>query len=84
MLTASGRSIGGGGGNGGFSIAGGVTGGPSINLGIGAGGSTGGDGGTVYATNDSSIKTTGINSNAIAAQSFGGGGGNGGFAIAAA
>ena len=77
------ESIGGGGGNGGFSIAGGVTGGPSINLGIGAGGSTGGDGGTVYATNDSSIKTTGINSDAMVAQSFGGGGGNGGFAIAA-
>ena len=68
------QSIGGGGGNGGFS-AGLVS--------LGSGGGTGGDGGTaaVFAELDSSVWTLGDSAHGLFAQSIGGGGGNGGLTI---
>ncbi len=77
------QSVGGGGGNGGFAIsaAGGVYAG--VGLGFGGGGAGGGDGKTVDVTSVGTIETSGMQSYGILAQSLGGGGGNGGFAIAA-
>ena len=76
------QSIGGGGGNGGFSGTGGVAlqgagGGASVG-GFGAGG---GDASAVSVTSYNNILTKGDKSNGILAQSIGGGGGNGGFSI---
>ncbi|MBN1559474.1 hypothetical protein JW998_04445 [candidate division KSB1 bacterium] len=62
------QSIGGGGGNGGFS--GGL-------VSIGGSGSGGGDGGAVSVINSGELQTHDDNSTAIFAQSVGGGGGNG-------
>ena len=82
------ESIGGGGGNGGGSIAGGVSaaggGSASINLGVGGSGGTASKGGavTLIAGGDN-IYTEGQFSNGVIAQSIGGGGGNGGYAIGA-
>jgi len=76
------QSIGGGGGNGGFSIAGGISGGPSANLSMGGDGGAGANGGAVEVDSTSSITTTGSDSHAIMAQSVGGGGGAGGFSVA--
>ncbi len=76
------QSVGGGGGNGGFAIGGGISGGVTIDESFGGNGATGGDGGTIRLTNNSTIGTAGTSSNAIAAQSLGGGGGAGGFSIA--
>ncbi len=72
------QSIGGGGGNGGFSVAGsaGIVG---IAVGVGGKGGTGGNALGVTVSNLSNISTVGANSYGIAAQSIGGGGGNGGF-----
>ena len=68
------QSIGGSGGNGGTS--GGL-------VGLGAGGGGGGNGGSAIITTDaySSTKTTGLLSNALMAQSIGGGGGTGSLAV---
>ena len=56
----------------------------SVNLTIGGGGATGGDSGQlVKVTSVGDIGTTGMQSNGILAQSLGGGGGNGGFAVSA-
>jgi len=63
------QSIGGGGGNGGV--------GTGI-VGLGAGGSVGGDGSHVTVNHDGSILTSGVGSAGILAQSIGGGGGNAG------
>jgi hypothetical protein len=78
------ESIGGGGGNGGFSVAlsGGVGGSVSVAIGGRAGG--GGAGGEVEVDGASAITTRGEDAHAIFAQSVGGGGGNGGFSIAGA
>ncbi|WP_147422702.1 autotransporter outer membrane beta-barrel domain-containing protein [Maricaulis maris] len=81
------QSVGGGGGNGGWaaSLAGGF-GNSSAGLGVSLGGS-GGVGGTgegVQVTNNGQITTAGDNSVGILAQSVGGGGGNGGFAVSGA
>jgi hypothetical protein len=77
------QSIGGGGGDGGFSIAGGISNeGQSINFAFGGKGGIGGNGSTVSVGNGMNIATGGATSNAILAQSIGGGGGNGGFAVA--
>jgi alpha-tubulin suppressor-like RCC1 family protein len=76
------QSVGGGGGDGGFSIAGGVSKGPSVNLAMGGGGGSGGVAGSVGLATASSISTTGANSHAVFAQSVGGGGGSGGFSVA--
>ena len=87
------QSVGGGGGNGGFSIAGGVTSGIELSLAEGGNGGTGGNAGAVTVTNVSSISTGHIDPNntvhghdsaGILAQSIGGGGGSGSFSISAA
>ncbi len=75
------QSIGGGGGNGGFSLAGTVTGGL-----LGAAVAVGGSGGSGVSANTATlnsqgdITTLGAQSVGLFAQSVGGGGGNGGFA----
>jgi hypothetical protein len=77
------QSVGGGGGNGGFagSIAVGAGG---VGVGLGGDGGTGANaGGIVDVTNWDAIHTHGLNSIGILAQSVGGGGGTGGFSIAA-
>ncbi|WP_027036867.1 autotransporter outer membrane beta-barrel domain-containing protein [Mesorhizobium ciceri] len=80
------QSIGGGGGNGGFSVA--VTGAlgdpdaATASVAIGGKGGIGGVGKDVTVTSTGTIATTGKFSNGILAQSIGGGGGNGGFAVA--
>jgi hypothetical protein len=86
------QSVGGGGGSGGFAGALNISGGQGNSAGkaenkvggseAGAG-AMGGDGGSVTVTNNGTIKTEGTNAHGILAQSVGGGGGNGGFAIAA-
>ena len=79
------QSVGGGGGNGGFAIAAGASGGAvaagGVSVAMGGAGGIGGDGGTVFAQIDSAVNTEGDSSNAILAQSVGGGGGNGGFSV---
>ncbi|TPL51295.1 hypothetical protein [Mesorhizobium sp. B2-4-6] len=75
------QSIGGGGGNGGFSIAGALAVG-AISAAIGGNAGDGSSGGTVTVDNQGDISTTGIKAYGIFAQSVGGGGGNGGGAIA--
>ncbi|WP_055048792.1 autotransporter outer membrane beta-barrel domain-containing protein [Devosia sp. A16] len=82
------QSVGGGGGNGGYSVAGGV-GALTGSVGLGGSGAGGGNGGTVNIdvrgidATDMTIHTRGPGSHAIFAQSVGGGGGNGGFAVGA-
>ena len=77
------QSIGGGGGTGGFSVAGSfsIKDNADANA-VGGSGGAGGNGSIVKVTNDGSIRTEGMNSSGIIAQSIGGGGGNGGFSIA--
>ncbi|MEO1639716.1 MAG: hypothetical protein AAFU41_10775 [Pseudomonadota bacterium] len=77
------QSIGGGGGNGGFSASGAfnATGGAGFSL--GGSGSGGGLGRGVIVTSGGAITTSGDNSYGVLAQSIGGGGGNGGLAAAA-
>ena len=77
------QSVGGGGGNGGFSVSGNLSAGPDAGAAVGGRGGSGGNGGTVNATNTGSITTTGgTQANALQAQSIGGGGGNGGWSVA--
>ncbi len=75
------QSIGGGGGNGGFSIAASGAGKMAANLTVGGKGATGGNGAKVDVDNFNTIIVRGDGSKGILAQSIGGGGGNGGFAI---
>ncbi len=70
------QSVGGGGGDGGFSYGIGTT----TAIAIGGGGALGGDGRLVEVTNNANISTWGGLSHGILAQSVGGGGGNGGAA----
>lgn len=83
------QSIGGSGGNGGLSVAAQMTGSSknaaTVGVSIGGGAGVGNFGGIVNTTNHSlgSILTKGLGSHGIKAQSIGGGGGNGGLAIAA-
>src|SRR5581483_6680204 len=78
------QSIGGGGGNGGFSIGAGLTGGKTLNLSMGGNGGSGGSSSQVVVNNSAStIASSGNNAYGILAQSVGGGGGNGGFTIGA-
>ena len=77
------QSVGGGGGDGGFSIAGSVASGAALNLGIGGNGGGGGAGGEVTIYDTGTLITRGDDAHALFAQSVGGGGGNGGFSIAA-
>jgi len=76
------QSLGGGGGNGGFSVAGGVNKSPSVNFSIGGFGAGGGDGKLVTVNSDALISTLGDDAHGLFAQSLGGGGGNGGFSVA--
>jgi hypothetical protein len=76
------QSLGGGGGNGGFAGAG-AAGPASLAIALGGSGSEGGMGGIVTVNNGMSIETEGANATGIFAQSVGGGGGNGGFALGA-
>jgi len=76
------QSVGGGGGNGGFAIAlSGSQNGIAGSVAVGGKGSSGGNADVVTVTSTGNIKTTGDGSHAIFAQSVGGGGGNGGFAV---
>jgi hypothetical protein len=77
------QSVGGGGGNGGFAVAGSINNGPSANFSIGGNGGTGAHSDTVFVNSGTSIATRGSDSHGIFAQSLGGGGGSGGFAVAA-
>ncbi|HEX9204710.1 MAG TPA: autotransporter domain-containing protein [Candidatus Deferrimicrobiaceae bacterium] len=76
------QSLGGGGGDGGFSVAGVASKGRGISFSMGGGGGTAGTGGTVAVDSSSDIATHDNNSHAIFAQSLGGGGGSGGFSVA--
>jgi len=77
------QSVGGGGGNGGFSVAAGASGVLTASVGVGGKGGGGGQGGTVLVDNAGTITTKGDLSYGVLAQSVGGGGGNGGWAVAA-
>jgi hypothetical protein len=75
------QSVGGGGGNGGGTVAAAVGGVYNLGLAIGGSGGTARDGNVVSVDALGSITTTGAGSYGILAQSVGGGGGNGGFAV---
>jgi uncharacterized protein YhjY with autotransporter beta-barrel domain len=77
------QSVGGGGGNGGFALSGsgGVM---SVAAAVGGSGGAGSNGGTVTVINSGDIGTIGKLAYGLLAQSVGGGGGNGGFAISGA
>jgi autotransporter-associated beta strand protein len=84
------QSIGGGGGNGGHSVAIGTgVGGPketwnvNSSMSVGGFGGSGGSGGRVDVGNHGSVTTRDDDSHAVLAQSVGGGGGNGGSAFTA-
>ena len=76
------QSVGGGGGNGGYSIAA-SAGGFDCSVTIGGSGGDGGQGGAVNVDNESAIHTEGENSYGILAESVGGGGGVAGYAVSA-
>ncbi len=82
------QSIGGGGGNGGSSITGtmrlktGDSSSPTAQLNIGGSGGTGNMAGNVIVANSGGIQVDGAGAYGILAQSVGGGGGNGGLAVA--
>ncbi|WP_165183849.1 autotransporter outer membrane beta-barrel domain-containing protein [Caulobacter soli] len=80
------QSVGGGGGNGGWSgslaIAAGQTAG-AVGVSVGGSGGLGGDGKVVKVTNTGNITTTGEDAAGVLAQSVGGGGGTGGFSLSA-
>lgn len=80
----SAESIGGGGGSGGFAISGTASEGPSLSFAMGGSGGSGGSGENVSLTALGQITTSGLISHGVFAQSVGGGGGNGGFAVTAA
>ncbi len=87
------QSVGGGGGNGGFNVSGGLSasgaGGGAVTVGLGGSGGIAGNGGqdgvnrAVTLNTSGSVLTRGSNSTGIVAQSLGGGGGNGGFNVSA-
>jgi len=76
------QSVGGGGGSGGGAVAAGISSGYTLNLAMGGSGGEAGHGSTVTVNAMGSIDTTGAMSHGILAQSIGGGGGNGGYAVA--
>ena len=78
------QSIGGGGGNGGFAVAVSGSSDASLSLAMGGDAGQGGNGGLVDVTNTGTIMTASNHSYGIIAQSIGGGGGDGGFAVAGA
>ena len=80
------QSVGGGGGNGGMSVAGGVLptteGKAAVAISIGGAAGSGGTGDKVTVTNDGNIAVAGDATKGITAQSVGKGGGNGGMSLA--
>lgn len=83
-ITAS--SIGGSGGHGGASVESSFTTGQfsgDASVAVGGSGGSGGTGGTVTVTNDGTIKTGGVRSYGVMAQSIGGSGGSGGAVTSA-
>ena len=76
------QSVGGGGGDGGFAVAGSIGSGTSVNLAFGGEGGSGNKGGDVNVNSSSTITTRADQAHGIFAQSLGGSGGSGGFAIA--
>ncbi len=83
------ESVGGGGGQGGLAVSGDLvrtmdssTAGKNLTLAVGGFGGTGNTAGSVSVTNSGTINVFGNKSDGIYAQSVGGGGGNGGLAIA--
>lgn len=79
------QSIGGGGGNGGFSVSGSGSTSFSGNLSLGGSSSNGGNASVVFINNqNANVITQGNKSTAVATQSIGGGGGNGGFSVGSA
>ncbi len=77
------QSIGGGGGNAGTTVSGGLAGPVSLGGSIGGSGGGGGDAGEANANGGGGISTKGDHSFGLLAQSIGGGGGNGGTSVAA-
>ena len=75
------QSIGGGGGNGGVTVSGGISALGSINLSLGSRDAAGGNAGVVSITSSSLILTEGTDAAGILAQSIGGGGGNAGTTV---
>ena len=81
------QSVGGGGGNGGYSITGtailekGSDADPTMALNIGGSGGSGNAAGAVSVVNRGEIDVSGRESHGVLAQSVGGGGGNGGLAV---
>jgi hypothetical protein len=78
------QSVGGGGGDGGFSVSGSLSKSPAVQFSMGGLGAGGGKGGSVTLTNSGRITTEGELAYGVLAQSVGGGGGSGGFSVAAA
>ncbi|WP_374665994.1 ESPR-type extended signal peptide-containing protein [Acinetobacter sp.] len=86
-IGALAQSIGGQGGNGGFSVAGSLNlnavGGGGVSVALGGNGGDGGKSGEVTLKSEQQIITGGDFSSGLQAQSIGGNGGNGGFSVAA-
>ncbi|MEM7633219.1 MAG: autotransporter outer membrane beta-barrel domain-containing protein, partial [Pseudomonadota bacterium] len=75
------QSVGGGGGSGGFSVAGSGSGGVAGALSLGGSGESGGNGAAASITSQGAVITQGDHSFGLMAQSVGGGGGAGGFSV---
>ncbi|PLR22948.1 hypothetical protein SGCZBJ_16465 [Caulobacter zeae] len=82
------QSVGGGGGSGGFNVAGSIGGGGTagvgVSVGVGGSGGKGGNAGTATGTVEGDIHTKGDQSGGLLVQSVGGGGGSGGFNVSGA
>ena len=76
------QSVGGGGGDGGFSLAGTISKGTGAAFSMGGSGGTGGVSGQVDVITGAGISTIGRDAHGLVAQSIGGGGGSGGFSVA--
>ena len=75
------QSVGGGGGNGGISISGGISMSGQLVAGVGGFGGNGGTAGNVIATASTDISVSGADAVGFLAESIGGGGGNGGVNV---
>ena len=76
------QSIGGTGGDGGFSVAGAISKSKAVTFSLGGGGGSGSTGGNVVLNSSSDVYTLGHDSHGLFAQSLGGSGGSGGFSVA--
>ena len=75
------QSVGGSGGNGGFSLAGGISNSAAVSFAMGGSGGKGSVSGNVVLTSSADVVTLGNDAHGLFAQSVGGSGGSGGFAI---